>query len=115
MNNYILKLTISLLGACGLLYSSLVWAGDQDDDIANFLDEPISADDSLGSKDNNISYIVSTAVGKAKNKAAQGSGTAKDTNSKVNYNDGTGDVNENSVVVEAGSRVDKVYNIIIEK
>ena len=101
----------------GMLQSSWVVAGDLDDDIANVSDDPIAADDNLGAKANNINFIVASSVGKAKNKADKDNGAekkSKSSSSISNFNDGTGDTNENSVVVEAGSHVDKVYNIIID-
>jgi hypothetical protein len=90
------------------------YAGDDlNDGISEYTDENISADDNIGSnKDNNINFIVVDALGKAKSKKAN---DAKDTSSITNIADGSVEKNTNSVIVAAGSNVNKVYNIVIEK
>jgi hypothetical protein len=100
-----------------MLPQARLWANDLDDGISTYTDESIGADDSLGKKGTNINYIVVNAIGKAKmkhgddpkNKAKEGKKTV------TNVYDGKSDNNENSVVVESGSKVDKIYNIVIEK
>jgi|GEM_PF-2551058 len=103
-----------VIAACALCPSIAAQASDLDDGISEYTDDSIAADDNIGSnKANNINFIVVDAIGKAKNKKAKGS--EKDAKNIQNFNDGSMEENTNSVVVEAGSRVDKVYNIIIEK
>lgn len=105
-----------LLAALIMISSSAGWAGDLDDGISSYTEESISGDDSIGKKDTNISFIVVEAVAKAKaikNKTPDGEETSSDI--KSNLNDGSMETNENSVVVESGSRVDRIYNIVIEK
>jgi hypothetical protein len=88
-------------------------ADDLSDGISEYTDENVSGDDNIGNnKDNNINFIVVDALGKAKSKKEK---DANDKGNITNVDDGSVENNTNSVVVEAGSKVDKVYNIIIEK
>jgi len=97
------------------------WSGDLDDGISEYTEEPIAADDRIGKKDTNINFIVVDAIAKAKMAEKdddEEKGDEKDSGEKKtisNINDGTNENNENSVVVEPGSKVDSIYNIIIEK
>ncbi len=114
------KLAIFLFAGiayCIILPAFVVWGNDLDDGISTYTDESIGADDDLGSSANNINFIVVDAVGKAKTrKSADAKDKGNDAQKNVtNVYDGQSDNNENSVVVEAGSKVDKVYNIVIEK
>lgn len=102
--------------------ASLALAGDTDDGISKATDESIAGDDYLGSANTNINFIVIDAMAKAKMiqyQAEKNANTDEDTKSskktKTNYNDGESENNENSIILEPGSQVDKVYNIIIEK
>lgn len=115
---------ILLAGFCiGVLggWSHPCFADDLSDGISESTDENIAADDSIGSnKENNINFIVVDAMGKAKSAKGEKAGDAaagKAGAKKVlsNVDDGENDKNENSIVVEPGSRVDKVYNIVIQK
>lgn len=128
----ILALTVLI----NLTVSISVRAGDMDDGISKYTDENIAADDNLGSKDTNISFIVTDAIAKSKmwehtaqkedeaNEVETGKDGEDDKDTKksrdkkknrINYNDGTDESNENSIVIGAGSQVDKVINVIIEK
>jgi hypothetical protein len=112
------KIAVVLFGSIFLLLAGgtiLLQAADTDDGISEYTDEPIAGDDTMGSKDTNINFIVIDAIGKAKMKRKQASDGQKDPNDQSNYNDGSGDSNTNSIVLEPGSKVDKVYNIVIEK
>ncbi|MCD4813767.1 hypothetical protein K8S19_08765 [bacterium] len=110
----------------------MVSAGDFDDDISKYKDDSIKEYDDLGKPDTNISFIVSDALGDAKvweyaakkEDMAKGNEKAKkdvekekkkSNKNNINLNDGSGDNNQNSIVVESGSTVDKVINIVIEK
>jgi hypothetical protein len=102
-------LVLSGLGGLSLAAHS----DDLNDGMSEYTDENISADDAIGSnKDNNINFIVVDALAKAKSKKAN---DAKDKSTIANIDDGSVERNVNSVVVDAGSKVDKVYNIVIEK
>jgi len=83
---------------------------DLEDGISTFTDEGVQADDDLGKKDNNINFIVLEAMAAAKMKSKKG-----DQASKSSSGDITGDKNENSVVVGAGSQTGNIYNIQVMK
>jgi hypothetical protein len=83
-------------------------AEDMGDGISEATDEPMSGEDKLGDKDINIRFIVVNALSQAK----KGKSAA---NEKTNFNDGSGDNNENSVVLEPGSRADRIVNVVVEK
>ncbi|MBU0545073.1 MAG: hypothetical protein KKH97_07030 [Proteobacteria bacterium] len=83
---------------------------DLEDGISTATDEGIHTDDELGKKDNNINFIVLEAMAAAKMKAKKG-----DQASKSSSGDITGDKNENSVVVGAGSQTGNIYNIQVMK
>ena len=80
--------------------SSLL-ADDFDDGISKATDGAISADDELGKASKNIKFIIETAKSQAK-VAEKASGEGK-SNSKTGKT--TGDNNQNSVVMGAGSKV----------
>ena len=86
--------------------SDLVYAGDLDDGISKYSDESISSDDQALKTDTNINFIVLEAIS---------SSQKKNKTSTTNFNDGSGDNNENSVVVGPGSQVGDVTNVIIQK
>jgi hypothetical protein len=96
----------------------IVYADDFSDGMGEYTEDAISADDSIGgNKATNINYIVVDALGKSmskREKDGSDKGTSKG-NSVSNLNDGSGDNNQNSVVVGPGSNVDKIYNIVIQK
>ena len=81
---------------------------DLDDGISKYSDEGISGDAKMGKTDTNINFIVLESMAEAKQRQKAGDENA-------NFNDGSGDNNENSVVVGSGSQVDKVINININK
>jgi hypothetical protein len=83
-------------------------AGDLDDGISKYTDEGISGDAEMGKTDTNINFIVLESMAEAKKRQKSG-----DQNS--NFNDGSGDNNQNSVVVGQGAQVDKVININVNK
>ena len=64
-------------------------AGDLDDGISKFTDEPVSKDDELGQKDINTKFIILKA--KQSGDAAAGGGSGN-MNSVVSYGDISGDV-----------------------
>ncbi len=74
-------------------------AGDLDDGISKYTDDSIAADDELGKPSKNIKYIIEKAKSQAKvSEKSSGKG-----NTKTGKN--SGDSNENSVVMGAGSNV----------
>jgi len=77
---------------------------DLDDNISKYSDESISGDAEMGKADTNINFIVLDALAEAKKRQKSGDQNA-------NFNDGSGDNNQNSVVVGEGAQVDKVINI----
>jgi hypothetical protein len=105
------------IGAMAIFFwHGMGYADDLNDGISEYTEENISADEAMGAnKDNNINYIVVDAIGKAKSTKKDKPEAAAKSKEITNIPDAATDNNENSVVVEAGSRVDKVYNIIIEK
>ncbi len=98
--------TIVILMLCFLPVSNVVYSGDLDDGISEYRDESIRADDAALKTDKNINFIVLEAISNSqkKNKSATS-----------NFNDGSGDNNENSVVVGPGTQVGDVTNVIIQK
>lgn len=84
-------------------------ADDWKDGIAEFSDEPISADGNMGDKAPNINFIVVGAMAKAK------IGMKNLDKKSVTNLSKPGDKNENSIVVAPGSRVDKVINVVVQK
>lgn len=76
-----------------------LWADDFDDGISKATDDGIAADDELGKASKNIKFIIETA--KSQSKIAEKS--AGKSNSKTGKT--TGDNNQNSVVMGAGSNV----------
>lgn len=103
-NSGILTLAAFFLSS-GISFSR---ADDMRDGISEYLDEPIAAETNLGDKETNLKFIIADAVGQAKK-------TGGGKKSKINFNDGKGESNQNSVVVGAGSRVDKIINVVVEK
>lgn len=108
-------LLTGLITLVATFFTIPVRANDLDDGISTYTDESISSEDSIGKKDTNISFVVIDAIAKAKMMKAKNSDGDDGDSAITNLNDNSQDSNENSVVVESGSRVDKVYNIIIEK
>jgi hypothetical protein len=83
---------------------------DLDDGISKFTDESISQDDKIGKSDTNVNFIILNAIATAKAKQKKGDTAAS------NYNDGSGDNNENSVVIGAGTTgIREIYNINISQ
>ncbi|NTV14926.1 MAG: hypothetical protein HGA96_13500 [Desulfobulbaceae bacterium] len=74
-------------------------ADDFDDGISKSTDDAIAADDELGKAGKNIKFIVETAKSQAKI-AEKSSGKSNSKTGKT-----TGDNNQNSVVMGAGSNV----------
>ncbi len=89
-----------------LSLSNIGYSGDLDDGISEYKDESIRGDDAALKTDKNINFIVLEAISNSqkKNKSATS-----------NFNDGSGDNNENSVVVGPGTQVGDVTNVIIQK
>jgi len=83
---------------------------DLDDGISTATDDNVSADDEIGKKDNNVNFIVIEAMAAAKMKAKKGDEAAKKGGGDI-----SGDKNENSVVVGAGSQTGNIYNIQVMK
>ena len=81
---------------------------DLDDGISKYSDEGISGDAKMGKTDTNINFIVLESMAAAKKRQKSGDENA-------NFNDGSGDNNQNSVVVGQGAQVDKVININVNK
>ncbi len=81
-------------------------AGDLDDGISKATDDSMSANDKIGKPDTNINFIILESMAEAKKRQQSG-----DSNS--NFNDSSGDNNQNSVVCEVGATCDKVININI--
>ena len=117
---------LALVGVWFGMTAPTVQADDLNDGISQYTDENVAGDDSIGSKDTNINFIVVDAIGKAKvvqhqaekeaeDEAAETGEEGEDQKSRINYNDGKSENNENSIVVEPGSNVEKVINIVIEK
>ncbi len=95
---------IFLVSIC-LMGISLGYAGDLDDGISDFKDEPIAADDAALETDTNLSFTIVDAISSAKS----GKGTS-------NFNDGKGDNNQNSIVIESGAGdVGDITNVIIQQ
>jgi hypothetical protein len=106
MKNRVL-LSICLTGTTLLFLNSgtFVLAGDLDDGISTYAEEPISADDEALKADKNINFIVQQAQAKAQKKDAK----------NTNFKDGKGDQNQNSIVVGAGAQTGDIINVVIEK
>ncbi|KPJ97715.1 MAG: hypothetical protein AMK71_12785 [Nitrospira bacterium SG8_35_4] len=106
------KITIRVLAAVAtvalLSGGSIVFGDDLDDGISKYSDEGIAAETEMGKTDTNINFIVIESMAEAKMRQKAG-----DKNS--NFNDGSGDNNQNSVVVGQGAQVDKVININVNK
>jgi hypothetical protein len=81
---------------------------DLDDGISKFSDESIGGDAKMGKAETNINFIVLESMAEAKQRQKTGDQNA-------NFNDGSGDNNQNSVVCEVGAKCDKVINININK
>jgi hypothetical protein len=80
---------------------NLALAGDLDDGISKFTDDAIAADDELGKPGKNIKFIIENSKSQAKvAEKAAGSGKSNTKTGKT-----TGDNNQNSVVMGAGSNV----------
>ncbi len=97
----IIILAAVIVPALGM--GSLVLGGDLDDGISKYKDDSISADDQMGKTDKNINFIVLKALADAKRRGDKNS----------NYNDGSGDNNQNSVVCEVGAKCDNITNVTI--
>ena len=93
-----------------MLGGPAVFAGDLDDGISKYKDEPISADDEALKTSPNINFIVLEAISSSQKKRKSGEGGRIS-----NFDDGTGDNNENSIVVGPGSDVREVTNVVIQK
>ena len=95
-----------IMALCFLPISNIVYSGDLDDGISEYKDESIRGDDAALKTDKNVNFIVLEAISNSqkKNKSATS-----------NFNDGSGDNNENSIVVGPGTQVGDVTNVIIQK
>jgi hypothetical protein len=84
-----------------LIFSSqnTLWADDFDDGISKATDDAVSADDELGKASKNIKFIIEKAKSQSK-VAEKGAGKSNTKTGKT-----TGDSNQNSVVMGAGSNV----------
>lgn len=97
---------VVIMALCFLPIPNLVYSGDLDDGISEYKDESIRGDDAALKTDKNVNFIVLEAISNSqkKNKSATS-----------NFNDGSGDNNENSIVVGPGGQVGDVTNVIIQK
>ena len=86
-----------------VLLCHISWADDMDDDISNYTDDSISSEDKLGKADSNINFLILDAISASQN-------GDKET---TNFNDGSGDQNENSIVVGPGTQTGDIINVII--
>ena len=92
-----------------LLLAVPCFCNDLDDGISTNTDDSIEKYDEIGKIDTNINYIVVESMSSAKSKKDE-----KDKN--TNFNDGTDENSENSIVLGEGTRVDgPVININIQK
>ncbi len=82
-----------------------VHADDMKDNIWDASEDPIEANCVLGDKDLNIKYNVLKALNEAKLSVANGT---KDDKINISGEDN----NENSIVIEPGSKVNNVINIV---
>lgn len=100
-------LSVCLTGSVFLFpnIGTFVFAGDLDDGISTFTEEPISADDEALKADKNINFVIQQAKTKAQKK----------NDKNTNFKDGSGDQNQNSIVVGAGAQTGDIINVIIEK
>lgn len=105
------RILLVLAGGVLSLYSGreMARADDFKDNIAEVTDDAVAPEDNLPQKTVNLRYIIADAIGQAKK------GKKEADKVQTNINDGTSDNTQNSIVVEAGSRVDKVINIVTEK
>ncbi len=96
----ILLVSIFLIGA------SFGYAGELDDGISSYNDEPIVADDTALESDPNLNFVIVDAIS-----------SARSGNGNSNFNDGQGDNNQNSIVFEAGvgDINGPITNIVIEQ
>ena len=101
----IIILSVLIIFALGI--GSLVLGGDLDDGISKFTDDSISANDKMGKADTNINFIVLESMAEAKKRQKQGDKNA-------NFNDGSGDNNQNSVVCEVGAECKNIVNITVQ-
>ncbi|NTV13503.1 MAG: hypothetical protein HGA96_06175 [Desulfobulbaceae bacterium] len=99
-------LLITLMLLC--LGSRTLLADDLDDGISKSTDDGIAADDELGKASKNIKFIIESAKSQAK-VAEKSSGKSNSRTGKT-----TGDSNQNSVVMGAGSNVHGDIYIIDE-
>lgn len=104
----LMTVVITVAAVTLLSGGDFAYGGDLDDGISKFSDESISGDAEMGKADTNINFIVLESMAEAKKRQKSGDENA-------NFNDGSGDNNQNSVVVGSGSQVDKVINININK
>lgn len=113
-----LRMTLRIGCAIWLLGVPVLAAGDDNmdfgDGIYDVKEDTIASYDSIGDKDTNINFTIVEAISLAKKNRNIDAGQSDD-DDLTNFNDGLIDNNQNSIVVEAGSRVDKVVNVIIQK
>lgn len=101
-----INIILAILIASVFAGAGLVMASDLDDGISKATDDSIRANDKIGKPDTNINFIILESMAEAKKRQQSG-------DSNANFNDGSGDINENSVVCEVGAQCDKVININI--
>ncbi len=80
-------------------------AGELDDGISTYTDEKIKDDDQALKPDTNMSFIIQDAISASK----------KSKKDSSNFNDGSGENNQNSIIVGPGTQTGDVINVIIEK
>ena len=99
----IIILAAVIVPALGI--GSFVLGSDLDDGISKYKDDSISANDKVGKTDTNINFIILESMAEAQKRQKAGDKNA-------NFNDGSGDNNQNSVVCEVGAKCD-VVNIVV--
>ena len=102
----VLVVLFALMLSC--IFHNNLWADDFDDGISKSTDDAIAGDDELGKASKNIKFIIETAKSQA-NISQKNSGKSNSTTGKT-----TGDNNQNSVVMGAGSNVHGDIYIIDE-
>lgn len=107
--------TAWLIGiACALLGTTPAWADDFKDGISEFTEEAVEAGDQLGDQDININFIIADALAKAK-AVKQRALEATSNSLRSQISGGQDDSNENSIVIEPGSKIGTVINIVEKK
>ncbi len=82
-------------------------AGELDDGISTYRDDPIKDDDQALKPDTNLNFIIQDAISASK--------SGRNDRDSTNFNDGNSENNQNSIVVGPGTQTGDVINVIIEK